>query len=640
MNIILKHKDLIKQTGWMLVFMQCTALCIALMRGDSLWVTPLYLFEAAYYHWTLTFILSITTVGLIALSVGLSMQKGANHFYGLFLMLVLACVGISLSISLWLLAQYLEFSRIPVIWHIPWLYQALAQAGFLTAFYQFVLGGLLLGFVFSVVLVLPWEAIIANVQPLGHAHFATVAECLGRKLFLKEGIVLATFCGQPLRIGGFESVLWVGPMGSGKTSALAITNLIEWSGSMITNDFKGELFEKTSQYRRRVLQQEVIWLDFSNKHQGENALYLGRYNPFYYVSDDPNYRIRDIQRIAEIIIPSEKNEARFWCQSSRELFMMLALYLFESKGIATLAEIHDVSKKNDFFEWIALEVKKGSIKNVVFKQCASSLLQADAERTQKNILTDFHSRLGLFSDPLIRQATSSNSFDLRKLRKEKMSIYLHIPESDKERLRPLLTLFWSDAIHLMTEAEPDLKKEPYPVLALLDEFGNMAKIPKLKDGMSFLRSYRVRVILTVQYLSQIQSIYGHHDAQGFLNTRVKMVSALTDYNDAAFFSKLLGDRAVKVRSKNISRGLHDSVSHQVSTQHKPLMTPSQLMQLKKDDLLIIQESFVPIRAKKRYWFKVRDYKERLNFANQKSRLMAALTLASVKLSLIIKIFKK
>jgi len=326
MNIIQKHKDTIKQAGWMLVFMQCTALCIALMRGDSLWVTPLYLFEAAYYHWTLTFLLSITTVGFIAIAVGLSMQKGAKHFYGLFLMLVLACVGVSLSISLWLLAQYLEFSRIPVIWHIPWLYQALAAQNLLVSFYQFVLGGLAVGLIIPIIAVIPWDVIKATQTPAGHAYFASLSECIYKKLFTTKGIVLGTMNGQALRLGGYESALVLAPMGSGKTTAIAIPNLIEWQGSMILNDLKGELFKETANFRKDKLHQKVY-----NFVPASNDIESDGFNPFYYVSDNENLRIRDLQRIAEIIIPADRVDGGFWCNSSREIFIMLALYLFETK---------------------------------------------------------------------------------------------------------------------------------------------------------------------------------------------------------------------------------------------------------------------------------------------------------------------
>lgn len=216
----------------------------------------------------------------------------------------------------------------------------------------------------------------------------------------------------------------------------------------------------------------------------------------------------------------------------------------------------------------------------------------------KNILKDFHSRVALFSDPMVRQATSANDFDLRDLRKRKMSIYICIPDADKERLKPILTLFWAQFIHLMTESEPDIAHEPYPVLALLDEFGMMARINKLKDGMSFMRSYRVRPIIIVQYLSQILSVYGQYDSKSFLNAKVKVAFALNDIDDAKFFSQSLGTKTVRVSSSSKSHGHHDTVSHNLAYQSRPLMTPDEIMQLPKKELIILLESHLPIRARK------------------------------------------
>lgn len=76
------------------------------------------------------------------------------------------------------------------------------------------------------------------------------------------------------------------------------------------------------------------------------------------------------------------------------------------------------------------------------------------EKTQKNILKDFQTRMSLFNDPLVGYATSKNDFDFRELRKKRISIYVQIPDGDKERLSPILTLFWAQLIHVISEREP------------------------------------------------------------------------------------------------------------------------------------------------------------------------------------------
>lgn len=429
----------------------------------------------------------------------------------------------------------------------------------------------------------------------GDAHFASPFEIKKAGLYGDEGIILGKAYGKTLTLSGFESVLVTAPTGSGKTMSIAIPNLLAWEGSGIFNDLKGELFDKTAKHRETVLNNKCFQWAPANSDKTTH-----RYNPFFYVSSNPDLRIRDLQLIAEIIIPAERVDGGFWYTSSREIFIMLAIYLFETKGMATLAEVHDLSKQKNFIDWLSVSVKEKEVQDPIFYQNAYSLLNSDAEKTQKNIIKDFHSRMVLFNDPIVRHATSGNDFDLRLIKKEKMSVYVCIPDSDKERLKTILTLFWAQAINLMTQNIPDLNKEPYPVLALLDEFGNMARINKLKDGLSFFRGYRLRAVILVQYLSQITSIYGVHDAKGFLNCKVKIAFALNDADDAQFFSKAMGTKTVKVKSQGVSRGRHYSSSQNIGLQGRPLLTIDEIMSLKNTDALVLLEANTPIKIKKLY----------------------------------------
>lgn len=441
----------------------------------------------------------------------------------------------------------------------------------------------------------------------GHAHFANAFEIQKAGLYAEQGIILGKAYGKTLKLPGFEGALVVAPTGSGKTTAIAIPNLLEWTGSGVFNDLKGELYRLTAAYRKNNLHNECFLWAPADIHKNTSC-----YNPFFYVSDHPDLRIRDLQLIAETLIPATKLGDGFWYQSSREIFLTLSLYLLESTGAACLSDIHDLSKQESFFAWLANEIMDHETFSKQLKQNAFALLGAD-EKTQKNILKDFHSRMGLFNDPLVGYATSKNDFDFRELRKRKMSIYIQIPDGDKERLSPILTLFWAQLIHVISEREPQVD-EPYGVLALMDEFGNMARINKLKDGLSFLRSYRMRCIIIVQYLAQIYSVYGRYDAKGFLNSKVKVAFALNDREDAKFFSESLGSKTIKVSSSSVSTGHGDhpgSRSENINFQSRPLMTTDEIMQLSDKKAIILMEARNPIKADKYYWFKDFNYQSLL-----------------------------
>lgn len=466
---------------------------------------------------------------------------------------------------------------------------------------------------------------------LGNAHFASVIEIKKAKLFGDEGVVVGQAHGKILRVAGFESVLLTASTGSGKTASIAIPNLIEHEGSAIINDLKGELYHLTAKYREQHDQNKCYFFNPMDENTQDF------YNPFFYVSNDPKKRVDDVMIIAEALIPETKLGEGFWYQSSRELFILLSLFLLETEGHATLADIHDLSKKEnvDIFlsksiidfkkKYVAekehLNQKNGTNEKIdltysmkMMEQNAASFSGAH-EETRKNVLMDFHSRMVALMSHSIRTATSKNTFDLRDLRRKKMSIYIHIPPSSKKLLSPILTVFWAQVTHLLTQKEPDLKKEPHAVLCLLDEFGMIEKIDRIRESLSFLRSYRLRFLIMVQYLNQIISTYGREDADSFLNNcKTKIYFTATDFEDAKRISQSLGHKTAKIEGQSINTGSFNSVGH-VTTNHNyqsvPLMRPEELMKMSEKQAIVLVAGHAPVKAKKVYWFKQVNYKNKL-----------------------------
>lgn len=104
--------------------------------------------------------------------------------------------------------------------------------------------------------------------------------------------------------------------------------------------------------------------------------------------------------------------------------------------------------------------------------------------TASSIRKTFTSRLDLWLNPILDAATSDNDFDLRELRREAICIYVGVNPDDLHRLRPVLSLFFQQAIGLQTRAlpehDPSLKLQ---VLMMLDEFtalGRMRSIARFR----------------------------------------------------------------------------------------------------------------------------------------------------------------
>lgn len=431
---------------------------------------------------------------------------------------------------------------------------------------------------------------------LGDAHFASALEAKKAGFFDKEGIIVGKFYDSPIVSGGFEHVLTFAPAGSGKTTAIAIPNLLTWKESCVINDPKFELFSITSRYRKTAFQNDVfLWAPTkTNTH---------RYNPLQFISTDKHKRIGEIQLIAHTIIPNGQGEP-IWYQSARELFLALILYLIDSDEVSTLPSVYVISKRHRFNEWLTDLVENTTHLDPEFYRNTSSYLNT-AEKTRASILKTFTGYLEMFANPVINAAVSDSDFDLRELRKKKVTIYIGFSENEKEMISPLLTIFWQQLISFMTQEMPMPKTEPYAVLCLMEEFSILGRLVNLKSSLKILRGYRVRVLIIIQYLAQVLEHYSKAEGEAFKNIKTKVIFALDSLEDAEYVSKLLGMRTKRVTQHSQSVGSNNSSSsHSHHLQSVPLMRPEEIQRLKSNDAIVIRTGHAPVKAKQYRWYQM------------------------------------
>lgn len=453
----------------------------------------------------------------------------------------------------------------------------------------------------------------------GDAKLASRLEIKQRGLLDGDGIIVGKLGSQYLAVPGQQGAILSAPPRSGKGVGVVIPNLLNFPGSVIVVDIKRENWAITAGFRKEHGQQVHLFDPLSET--GETACW----NPLFYVSDDPTIRINDIQRIAEMLYMVEPGKDSFWVLSSRTLFLGIALYLFETPDtLRTIGEIlrqamsGGTSGEGFIAHWMKIIAGRKSGQQPLSWQCVSSIYEVIdlAPQTASGIRKEFTSKLSLWLNPLLDAATARNDFDFRDLRKKPTSIYVGITPDNLERIRPVLSLFFQQAIGMQTrelpEHNPQLKHQ---LLLLLDEFTALGRIPIIETACGFLPGYNVRILLVIQTPSQLRAVYGREGADTLIKTLAgRILFAPKDFADAQEISNELGSTTVKGKSRSRplwGTGAGKGHSTTESDQRRLLLMPQEVKEIGEGKEIFIYEGIRPILAEKIIYYQDKHFKKRL-----------------------------
>ena len=459
-------------------------------------------------------------------------------------------------------------------------------------------------------------AMLPRRRPLhGQARFASRSEIKQAGLLEEHGIILGRLGGRYLVLPGQQGVELEAPPRSGKGVGVVVPNLLNWPGSTIVSDIKGENFIRTAGYRAAHGQEVHLFDPLSEKECS------ARWNPLGYVAEEPYRCIDDLQRIATMLFPDPLAGDPFWTSSARSLFLGIALYLFEAPGATrTLGEVlrQGMASDAEGFQkhWKRVIDACERAGYPLSQEAVQSLYDIIdlAPTTASSIRKTFTSRLDLWLNPMIDAATSANDFDLRDLRKRPISIYVQINPDNIARLQPLLNLFFQQAIGLQTRELPENNPElRHQLLLMLDEFAALGRIPVIAESTAFLPGYNVRTVVIVQSHSQLIEKYGVEGAKSIRKMlAARIVFPPKEYEDAEAISRELG--TYTVRQKNISRplwgGTGKTATVSISEQPRRLLLPQEVKELGPKRMILFCEGLRPVLAHRIRYFKDKSFARR------------------------------
>lgn len=469
------------------------------------------------------------------------------------------------------------------------------------------------------VLVLPFGIIFAPAKRslFGDARFAKRSEIKRAGLLGENGIIVGKLGNRYLTFDGQQHAIISAPTRSGKGVGIVIPNLLNWPDSVVVLDIKQENWGITSAFRRKHGQQCYLFNPAASDYRTH------RYNPLAYISEDPNFRIDDVQKIANMLFPDQAGTDVIWTATPRSLFLGVVLYLIETPGKqVTLGQVmRETLADGDgsvyFAKAINERAKSGNPLSGACARALNSYISISSENTRAGVMTSFRSRLELWMNPLVDAATSANDFDLRDVRKKRMSIYLGVTPDNLERMAPLLNLFFQQLIDLNTRELPNQNKAlKYSCMLLMDEFTAIGKIGILSRGISYIAGYNLRMMPIIQSPAQLVEVYGKDAAQTFATNHALNIvypPKASETQTARDISEWLGYQTVKGVSESKGKELFSkkSKSESRSDQRRALLLPQEITSLGETRELVILENTPPILAKKVVYYKDAVFIDRL-----------------------------
>ncbi|KVF64818.1 MULTISPECIES: type IV secretory system conjugative DNA transfer family protein [Burkholderia cepacia complex] len=427
-------------------------------------------------------------------------------------------------------------------------------------------------------------------------------------------IVVGAWRGRYLRFAGQQFVLLAAPARSGKGVGVVIPNLLTFPDSVVVLDIKQENYAATAGFRRANGQDVFLFNPFAEDARTH------RYNPLSAISDGL-FRVGDILAIGYALYPPGGHDD-FWKDQARNLFLGIVLLLCEWRDAhragkdasapdfpVTMGEVLRQSSGNGMPVKTYLQRALVRHRGVLTGQCVNALNRflSNDDKVLASVLATFNAPLTIWANPIVDAATSANDFDVRDLRRRRISIYIGVTPDHLSEAALIVNLLFSQIINLNTkqlpEADPTLK---FQCLLLFDEMTAIGKIHILPRAIAYMPGFNLRVLSIVQSIAQFESVYGRSDARTIItNHAMQILYAPREQKDANEYSEMLG--TFTGQSRSVSRpnalfGGRGGSSESVSEQRRPLLLPQELKELERDKEIILLENTKPILADKIcYW---------------------------------------
>jgi type IV secretion system protein VirD4 len=215
------------------------------------------------------------------------------------------------------------------------------------------------------------------------------------------------------------------PTGVGKGVSLVIPNLMTNPESMVVLDFKGELATLAARYRERTFGHRIVLVDpYRVVTKSPDTL-----NPLDSIDRTSATALDDCNDIANaLVVRTGKETEPHWNDSAESVIAAVAATVvgYSESGQRSLNTLREIIGQPSMLDLSVKLMLESAHWNGALRPMGGQLLHL-ADREKASVLSSAMRHLRFLGTPAIMESTSKSSFDPRRLRTERMTVYLILP---------------------------------------------------------------------------------------------------------------------------------------------------------------------------------------------------------------------
>lgn len=256
----------------------------------------------------------------------------------------------------------------------------------------------------------------------------------------------------------------------------------------------------------------------------------------------------DVERFAKSVIPDTGDaSAQQWHGYAQQLF---------AETVRALTQSGETSTKQLLY-WLT-QAPADKLKGLLAGSAACGLFEPGAEKALASTRFILSHHIGVF------QYLRPGKFSLRTwLESGEGNLYITWREDMLTTLRPLVSA-WTDILIASILTLP--ANQPRPLWLVLDELASLERLSSLEAGLTKGRKHGLRVVAALQSVSQLDALYGGHNAKTLrscFRNLLALGSSNADPHTAQEISDGLGQCEVERTQTNYSDGKNGRTSSTV-----------------------------------------------------------------------------